>query len=77
MGDKSDPDVIYKMFSMSKGTFKKAIGGLYKQGKIVIEEAQHPPRGLRTRRQGTNKLPSPCIGDCRAKEGSASVVAAP
>ena len=23
---------------MSKGTFKKAIGGLYKQGKIVIED---------------------------------------
>lgn len=38
VGDKSDPDLIYKMFSMSKGTFKKAIGGLYKQGKIVIED---------------------------------------
>ncbi|MCO4206070.1 CvfB family protein [Aeromonas taiwanensis] len=38
VGDKSDPELIYKMFNMSKGTFKKAIGGLYKQGKIVIEE---------------------------------------
>jgi len=26
------------MFNMSKGTFKKAIGGLYKQGKIAIED---------------------------------------
>ena len=38
MGDKSEPELIYKMFNMSKGTFKKAIGGLYKQGKIVIED---------------------------------------
>lgn len=38
VGDKSEPELIYKMFSMSKGTFKKAIGGLYKQGKIVIED---------------------------------------
>ncbi|MGL4916777.1 MAG: nucleotide-binding protein, partial [Aeromonas allosaccharophila] len=37
-GDKSEPELIYKLFSMSKGTFKKAIGGLYKQGKIVIED---------------------------------------
>ncbi|RXJ88284.1 nucleotide-binding protein, partial [Aliarcobacter trophiarum LMG 25534] len=38
VGDKSEPELIYKLFSMSKGTFKKAIGGLYKQGKIVIED---------------------------------------
>ena len=38
VGDKSEPELIYKMFNMSKGTFKKAIGGLYKQGKIVIED---------------------------------------
>lgn len=38
VGDKSEPELIYKLFAMSKGTFKKAIGGLYKQGKIVIEE---------------------------------------
>ncbi|MFR9704338.1 S1 RNA-binding domain-containing protein [Aeromonas sanarellii] len=38
VGDKSDPELIYKMFNMSKGTFKKAIGGLYKQGRIVIED---------------------------------------
>ena len=38
VGDKSEPELIYKMFNMGKGTFKKAIGGLYKQGKIVIED---------------------------------------
>ena len=38
VGDKSEPELIYKMFNMSKGTLKKAIGGLYKQGKIVIED---------------------------------------
>ena len=35
--DKSDPKAIEKEFSMSKNTFKKAIGGLYKQKKIRIE----------------------------------------
>lgn len=34
----SSPEVIYQLFAMSKGTFKKAIGALYKQGEIVIEE---------------------------------------
>lgn len=38
VGDKSSPDLIYSQFSMSKGTFKKAIGGLYKQGLITIED---------------------------------------
>ena len=38
MGDKSSPELIYQLFAMSKGTFKKAIGALYKQGEIVIEE---------------------------------------
>ena len=37
VGDKSSPELIYSQFSMSKGTFKKAIGGLFKQGLIVIE----------------------------------------
>ncbi len=37
VGDKSSPELIYSQFSMSKGTFKKAIGGLFKQGRIVIE----------------------------------------
>ncbi|MGL4206382.1 MAG: CvfB family protein [Aeromonadaceae bacterium] len=38
VGDKSSPETIYQLFAMSKGTFKKAIGALYKQGVIAIEE---------------------------------------
>ncbi len=38
VGDKSSPELIYSQFSMSKGTFKKAIGGLYKQGSITIDD---------------------------------------
>ncbi|MFO7602272.1 MAG: S1-like domain-containing RNA-binding protein [Gammaproteobacteria bacterium] len=34
--DKSDPAVIYDLFAISKGAFKKAIGGLFKQGLIEI-----------------------------------------
>lgn len=34
--DKSDPEVISRLFNVSKGNFKKAIGALYKQGRIVI-----------------------------------------
>ncbi|MFD1007759.1 CvfB family protein [Oceanisphaera ostreae] len=37
VNDKTDPDTIFRLFGISKGTFKKAIGGLYKQGHIVIE----------------------------------------
>lgn len=35
-GDDSSPEEIKKQFQMSKKTFKKLIGILYKQGKIVI-----------------------------------------
>lgn len=35
--DDSAPEVIYGMLEMSKKSFKKAIGTLYKQDKIVIE----------------------------------------
>ncbi len=35
--DKSDPVVISRLFGMSKGAFKKAIGSLYKQRLITIE----------------------------------------
>lgn len=38
LGDKSSPEVISRMFGVSKGSFKKAIGALFKQGKIVIAE---------------------------------------
>jgi len=37
LGDKSSPEEIFAEFRTSKGTFKKAIGSLYKSGKIVIE----------------------------------------
>lgn len=38
LNDKSSPEAIFAAFRTSKGTFKKSIGGLYKQGKIVIEK---------------------------------------
>lgn len=36
VSDKSDPALISSLFGVSKGNFKKAIGALYKEGKIVI-----------------------------------------
>ena len=36
--DKSSPDEIYATFGISKKAFKKAVGGLFKQRKIVIEQ---------------------------------------
>ncbi len=36
VGDKTSPDIIYKQFGVSKKIFKQALGGLYKQHKIVI-----------------------------------------
>ena len=38
MNDKTDPILIKKQFGVSKRTFKMALGGLYKQRLIVIEE---------------------------------------
>ena len=35
--DKSDPEIIYAFFGMSKKTFKMTIGNLFKQKKIVLE----------------------------------------
>jgi len=35
-GDKSSPEDIKREFQISKKVFKQAIGGLYKQGKIII-----------------------------------------
>lgn len=35
-GDKTPPDIIERAFKMSKGKFKKVIGGLYKNKKIII-----------------------------------------
>jgi predicted RNA-binding protein (virulence factor B family) len=36
LSDKSSPEDIVRQFGVSKGSFKKAIGGLYKQGLIAI-----------------------------------------
>ncbi|MDN3610081.1 S1 RNA-binding domain-containing protein [Vibrio ostreicida] len=38
LNDKSSPESIFAAFRTSKGTFKKTIGSLYKQGRITIEE---------------------------------------
>jgi predicted RNA-binding protein (virulence factor B family) len=45
--DKTDPAVIQKLFGMSKKTFKKVIGGLYKQRIIEIQDD-----GIRLVKQG-------------------------
>ena len=36
--DKSSPDIIERKFKMSKSTFKKTIGILYRQRKVSLEE---------------------------------------
>ena len=36
--DKSPPEMIYDTFGISKKIFKQAIGGLYKQRQIIIED---------------------------------------
>ncbi|WP_439859165.1 CvfB family protein [Pseudomonas sp. MBLB4136] len=38
LSDKSSPEAISALFRVSKGNFKKAIGGLYKQGHIRIHD---------------------------------------
>jgi len=38
LSDNSTPDEIYTLLEMSKKTFKKAIGTLYRTGKIVLHE---------------------------------------
>lgn len=40
LSDKSPPEAIYAVFSVSKKVFKQAIGALYKQQKISIEKTQ-------------------------------------
>ncbi|RPD47031.1 GntR family transcriptional regulator [Hymenobacter sediminis] len=37
LGDKSEPDDIYRRLGMSKKIFKKALGSLYKQGLVQLE----------------------------------------
>jgi uncharacterized protein len=36
--DKSQPEIIYDLFGVSKKTYKKAIGGLYRNRRIIIEK---------------------------------------
>ena len=36
VGDKSEPDIIYDMFGVSKKKYKQALGDLYKKRKIVF-----------------------------------------
>jgi predicted RNA-binding protein (virulence factor B family) len=38
LGDKSDAELIYDRFKVSKKAYKRAIGDLYKRHLIVIEE---------------------------------------
>ena len=40
LNDKTDADVIYNTFGVSKKTFKKAVGDLYKKRLIVLEGEQ-------------------------------------
>lgn len=40
LNDKTDADVIYSTFGVSKKTFKKAVGDLYKKRMIVLEGEQ-------------------------------------
>ena len=36
--DKTDPNVIYNMFGVSKKKYKMALGGIYKKKLILIED---------------------------------------
>ncbi|PRD51971.1 CvfB family protein [Sphingobacterium gobiense] len=38
LGDKSDPEEIHDRFQISKKAFKKAIGGLYKEKRIILSD---------------------------------------
>ena len=37
-GDHTDPETIQKEFGMSKKTFKKILGTLYREGKIILQD---------------------------------------
>ncbi len=40
VSDKSDPDEIYRLFGCSKKNYKKTVGGLFKQHKVIIGEKE-------------------------------------
>jgi uncharacterized protein len=48
--DKSRPEVIADLFGVSKKTFKKAIGNLYKKRLIILEK-----NGIRLPTTGASK----------------------
>lgn len=47
VGDDSPPELIYRLFGVSKKTFKKAVGALYKKRLILIES-----KGIRLIKKG-------------------------
>lgn len=38
LSDKSSPDAIHKAFGVSKSSFKRALGTLYKERKVIVEK---------------------------------------
>ena len=38
VGDKSEPEIIYEMFGVSKKKYKQALGDLYKKRKIIFDK---------------------------------------
>ena len=59
--DKSPPEIIYGLFGVSKKTYKKAIGALYKNRLIIIES-----NGIRLIKKGDIKFsPRPSVPDGR------------
>lgn len=48
--DTSSPEVIYRLFGVSKKTYKKALGALYKKRLIIIE-----PSGIKLSPAGTQE----------------------
>ncbi len=47
VSDKSDPAEIYQLFGCSKKNYKKAVGGLFKQHKVMIGEKELKLKELR------------------------------
>lgn len=60
--DKCAPDAIYKQFQVSKSNYKKALGSLYKDKKILIEK--HQITLLQTANQ---QLPKPIVKESKYK----------
>jgi uncharacterized protein len=52
--DKSSPEEIKAVFSMSKKEFKRAVGGLFKQGVLELNE-----KGIRLKQEETPEIENP------------------